>query len=198
MRTTGSNGEQTERALREAGIRLIAQHGFEGMNLRMLAKEIGIKAGSLYNYISNKQSFLYELLCSIMSDMIEGLDNVIDMDRDPADNLTALVDYHIRVHIDHRNEVFIGNMELRSLSEEQRREVIRLRSEYEKRVVRVIEKGMEQKQFHVKNARVAAFALIAMLTGVYNWFRPDGLYSLDEIVEMHVKMAKGLLAAEAP
>ena len=45
--------------MKRAATRLIAQHGFEGMNLRMLADEIGVKAGSFYNHIASKEELLY-------------------------------------------------------------------------------------------------------------------------------------------
>lgn len=196
MRTVGSSGPETERAIHRAAIDLIAGHGFEAMNLRMLAKEVGIKAGSLYNYIENKQALLFHLLESIMVDMLAGLDAAIDPEAPPLTNLGQLVDYHIRVHIDRKNEVFIGNMELRSLSEDQRRRVVSLRRDYEDRIVAIIARGRASGDFHVASDRVAAFALIAMMTGVYSWFRPGKQLSLDQLVEMHIDLARSLLGAK--
>ena len=49
-------------AIREAGVRLIYEHGYEGMNLRQLADAVGIQAGSLYNHIHTKQDLLFELV----------------------------------------------------------------------------------------------------------------------------------------
>ncbi|WP_369077078.1 TetR/AcrR family transcriptional regulator, partial [Cognatishimia coralii] len=49
-------------AIRKAGVKRIYKHGFEAMKLRSLAEDVGIQAGSLYNYIRNKEEFLFLLL----------------------------------------------------------------------------------------------------------------------------------------
>src|ERR1019366_5553005 len=55
MRKPGSKGAETLRNLRTAAIQLLSEHGYGAMNLRMLAKKVGIQASSLYNYIDSKQ-----------------------------------------------------------------------------------------------------------------------------------------------
>jgi len=44
MRKPGSNGAETLRNLRTAAIQLLAEHGYGAMNLRMLAKKVGVQA----------------------------------------------------------------------------------------------------------------------------------------------------------
>ena len=43
-RTTGSDGEKTEAAVREAAVSLIARFGYEAMSMRQLAAEVGVQA----------------------------------------------------------------------------------------------------------------------------------------------------------
>lgn len=193
MRTVGSSGPETERAIHRAAIELIARHGFEAMNLRMLANEVGIKAGSLYNYIDNKQALLFQLLEDIMLDVLAGLSEALEGKEDAKAQLEALLRFHITIHVERRNEVFIGLMELRSLSPEQRSRVVSLRRDYEERIIAVITKGVAEGVFHVDSARVAAFALIAMMTGVSSWYRPGKQLSLEELIGMHYRMALDLL-----
>ena len=49
-RTTGSDGEKTEAALREAALTLMARHGYEAVTMRQLAAGIGVQAAALYRY----------------------------------------------------------------------------------------------------------------------------------------------------
>ena len=62
----------------------MCQYGFERMNLRKLAKESGIQAGSLYNYFSSKDEFLYKVICDIMSDLLEDIDENLKGVNKPA------------------------------------------------------------------------------------------------------------------
>ena len=62
MRRAGFRRETTEKLIRRAAVSMIAQHGFKSASLRKVAEEVGIQAGSLYNYISSKDEFLFRLL----------------------------------------------------------------------------------------------------------------------------------------
>ena len=46
-RRVGADGSKTAEAIRAAGLRLIFEHGYEGMSLRDLAQVVGIQPGSL-------------------------------------------------------------------------------------------------------------------------------------------------------
>jgi len=195
LRTTGSKGETTERMLRKAGIRLIAKHGFEAMSLRALAKEVGLQAGSLYNYIDNKQDFLFSILASIIRDLVEELSVNLSRIEDPRERLRAFVDLHITFHTRRKEEVFIGNMELRSLTPENLREILRMRDAYEKVLEDIIRDGIEAGYFKSPDAGTAKLAILAMLTGVSTWYRPSGKHKIGTLIEHYVDFTFGLLHA---
>jgi AcrR family transcriptional regulator len=195
MRTVGSNGEVTENALREAGIKLISKHGYEAVTLRALATEVGIQAGSLYNYIQNKQEFLFRLLIGIMEELLAELDVRLAGLKDPRDRLQAFIALHIEFHTRRKNEVFIGNMELRSLLPKHRAKVVALRADYEQKLCQIIRDGRAQGLFKVSDEIVASYAIIAMLTGVCNWYRPNGRLNIEKLTEIHSELVFGSLGA---
>lgn len=184
-RTTGSNGIRTMEAIRRAGIKRIYEHGFEAMKLRDLAGDVGIQAGSLYNYIQQKEEFLFTLLLEIMSELHEALANELDGVKRPLDALNTFVSFHLRWHMARREEVFIGNMELRSLLGSHRKKIAGLRKKYEDRLRLILEQGNHDGTWAVRDPRVTSYAIIAMLTGVCTWYRPRGRLSPDEIVEIY-------------
>jgi AcrR family transcriptional regulator len=198
MRTAGSKGVLTSKAVREAGIQLLARHGYEAMNLRMLARSVGIQAGSLYNHIQSKQDFLFDLLRSIMVDVLAGLDERLDKADGPIAQLYALTAFHIEMHCARRDEVFIGNMELRSLTPEHRAIVVDLRSQYEKRIVQILRRGEQEGLFDVEDEKIAAFSLISMLTGVSNWYRPEGRRTIQQLIDIHFAMALKMFGVATP
>lgn len=195
MRTIGSKGETTERILKKAGVRLIAKHGFEAVSLRMLAKEVGIQAGSLYNYIENKQEFLFDLLTSIIRDLVEEMSDKLAGIDDPRDRLRAFVSEHITFHTRRKEEVFIGNMELRSLTPDHLRVVLEMRDAYEEVLEGIIHDGIEAGYFKSPDAGTARLAILAMLTGVSTWFRASGQHKIDTLIEHYVDFTFGLLHA---
>lgn len=196
-RIAGKDTVQTIADMKQAATRLIAKHGFEGMNLRMLADEIGVKAGSFYNHIDSKQSLLHVLLTDTMKELLDGLDQALSPASDPIDALKRFVAFHIEFHAVRRDQVFIGNAELRSLNAAQLAEVIGMRDTYEKRLRQILRQGEAAGQFKPGDVKVASYALIAMLTGVCNWYNPQGRKTVPQLVRQYTAMALGSVGANA-
>ena len=194
-RIAGKSTGKTVIDMKLAATRLIAEHGFEGMNLRMLADDIGVKAGSLYNYIDNKQSLLHELLSDTMKEIIHGLDTALAAAQDPHDALQRFVAFHIEFHAVRRDAVFIGNAELRSLSAAQRQDIVVLRDGYEARLRQILRDGVATGAFNPGDIRIASHALIAMLSGVCYWYQPGGRHSVAQLVRQYTRLVLGCVGA---
>lgn len=182
-------------AIRKAGLRLIFEHGYEALTLRQLAADVGLVSGSLYNHIKTKQDLLYTLIHNHMVDLLANLDKALAGAADPHAALTAFVAHHVTYHMEKRYEVFIANSELRSLEPANRATIVAMREQYEQRLIDTLEQGVAAGLFKSMDCRVGAFAIIAMLTGICNWYRPDGRLSPRELVELHTRLVlKGVAA----
>ncbi|MFT3820209.1 MAG: TetR/AcrR family transcriptional regulator [Rubrivivax sp.] len=195
-RIAGKSTEDTILDMKRAATRLIARHGFEGMNLRMLAGDIGVKAGSFYNHIESKEALLHGLLADTMQELMQGLDAALAGAADPADALRRFVGFHIGFHAARREEVFIGNAELRSLTPEHRADIVAQRDAYEQRLRAILAAGRRAGLFDPGDLRVASYALIAMLSGVCTWYRRDGRLGVPALVRQYTRMAFGLVGAD--
>jgi len=195
-RIAGKITEQTVLDMKRAATRLIALHGFEGMNLRMLAEEIGVKAGSFYNHIASKEALLHTLLADTMAELMAGLDAALQGAGDPADALRRFVAFHIEFHAERRDEVFIGNAELCSLSAEHRADIVALRDAYEHRLLAILRAGEAAGQFAAGDLRLTVRALIAMLSGICTWYSADGHLGLKALVRQYTRMAFGCVGAD--
>ena len=195
-RVTGSQGSTTAADVRRAGLELIYRHGYEAMTLRQLAAEVGLQAASLYNHISTKQDLLYTLIrdhmLALLSDLELALSRAGD---DTIDRLRAFVAHHLAYHMDKKREVFIANSELRALNADNRRMIVGLRRRYEERLIALLDVGVERGTVRTSDTTVAAYALLAMMTGACTWYKPDGRLSQAEVVKLHTDlMLHGCLA----
>ncbi|MDA4844720.1 TetR/AcrR family transcriptional regulator [Hoeflea poritis] len=190
-RKVGSIGAETADKVRLAALSLFARYGYAAVSMRQIGREIGLQAGAIYNHFPTKQ----HLLRGLMVEHMERLLNAWDAERDdslpPREALVAFVRFHIRYHVKCGDEVFISYMELRNLEEENFSEIEELRRRYEQSLGRILEAGAREKVFTVSDPRVATMAVIAMLTGVTSWYRPDGRLSLEKIEELYVGMISG-------
>jgi len=193
-RTQGSHSEITGPRVRDAALRLIAQHGYAAVSMRKIAAEVGVQAGALYNYTPDKQSLLFEIMQAHMQDLLTAraaLPDAADAER----ALEQFTRFHIRFHSRRPAEVFIAYMELRNLTPENFARIEEMRRTYEGQLEAILRRGVEEGVFRVTEPKVATMAVIAMLTGVNTWFREEGRLSLDAIEEIYWDMVRRSVTA---
>lgn len=192
-RPAGVNGADTMRAIRKAAIARIYRHGFEAMNLRDLAADVNLRLGSLYNHVPQKQEFLAGLLEDIMLELLQDFSQRMAPLRDPMERLLGFVRFHIEWHTARKEETFIGNMELRSLTPEQYRRVIGLRKDYEAQVRAILSDGQRRGLWKVDDVRITTLALLSLLTGISTWYRDDGRLRQERLIRIYQRLAQRLL-----
>lgn len=186
-RTTGSHAGITGPRIRAAALRLFAQRGYAAVSMRVIAAEVGVQAGALYNYTPDKQSLLFDLMRGHMEALLASMPTA---QGDPLAQLEQFVAFHIGFHADRPDEVFIAYMELRNLNPENFAQIEALRRQYEDRLEQILRDGAAVGAFHVTDSKIMTLAVIAMLTGVNTWFRTGGRLSLDEVVAQYWDMVR--------
>ena len=184
-RKMGSHGPATALLVREKAIALIAEHGYEAMSLRQLANECDMQSGSIYHYFSSKQDLLLSLMMENMDHLLNQWSVSKSTSANAIEQLKSFVSFHIRFHTKRKLEAFISDMELRSLEAEDKAKVITLRKQYEKELSIILQLGIEQGSFHIKDIQTVTFAILSMLTGVYMWYQEKGRLSESEVIEIY-------------
>ena len=188
-RTQGSHSDITGPRVRAAALSLFAQHGYAAVSMRQIAAKVGVQAGALYNYTPDKQSLLFDLMKRHMEDLLSARATQTTQ-ATPLMALELFTRFHIRFHSERPDAVFIAYMELRNLSDENFLEIERLRRVYETQLEDILRVGIAQGLFAVTEPKIAAMAVIAMLTGVNTWFRAEGRLSLPEVEEVYWEMVR--------
>ena len=187
-RTAGSHSDITGPRIEKAALRLIARHGFAAVSMRQIAKDVGVQAGALYDYIPDKQTLLARLMIGHMEDLLRASEALC------ASGPLARLEEFVRFHIDqnrHRaDEVFVAYMELRNLTDDNFTKVETLRRAYEAKLEAILKDGAAEGVFDVPDTAIATRALIAMLNGVNTWFREGGALSLDEVQALYWDMVR--------
>jgi AcrR family transcriptional regulator len=188
-RKQGSHADITGPRIRAAAVRLIAQHGCAAVSMRQIAGEVGVQVGALYNYTSDKQSLLCELMQTHMDDLLAHFDKV-DLSGAAPEQLEAFTRFHIQFNIPRKDEVFISYMELRNLTPENFIKIEAMRRTYEDRLEGILNQGKASGEFAFAESRITAMALISLLNGVINWYRPEGRFTIDEIAHLYWNLVR--------
>lgn len=192
-RPAGVVGADTLRAIRKAAVARIYEHGFEAMNLRELAADVNLRLGSLYNHVPQKQALLGSLLEGILQELLQDLALQMAGLSEPQERLLRFVRFHIEWHTARRQEVFIGNMELRSLTPEQYARVRDMRQQYEAYLRQILADGKKAGLWAPDDIRITTLALMGMLTGISTWYQEDGRLSQRRLVRLYQRMVLQLL-----
>ncbi len=193
-RKSGSHSQITGPRIRQAALRLFARHGYAAVSMRQIAQEVGVQAGALYLYTSDKQSLLFDLMHDHLTDLLAAWD-AQEKQADAVARLEQFTRFHILYHLDRPDEVFIAYMELRNLTPDNFASIERLRRRYEDALEEILRNGQAEGTLSVPDSRIATLALIAMLTGVNTWYRQGGRLSPDEVVQTYWEMVRNTVGA---
>ncbi len=195
-RTIGSDGEKTRTTIEATAKRLIARLGYEAMSMRLLADEVGVQSAAFYHYYPNKQELLFSLMRDHMERLLDAWDYESRKAHSPLERLSAFIRFHIHYHVERRDDVHIGNMELRSLGPENRATIVELRARYENGLREILDDGLDAREFVIDDIALTTRAIIAMTTGINLWFRADDRLTVAEIAEKYVQMGLRLVGAK--
>ncbi|MDP0928807.1 TetR/AcrR family transcriptional regulator [Paracoccus onubensis] len=193
-RTQGSRADITGPLIREQARRLFARQGYAAVSMRQIAAEVGVQAGALYAYTRDKQTLLFELLEEHMLELLAAWRD--DPGGMPLDRLEKFVRFHIDFSLDRSDAVFLSYMELRNLDPENHARIADLRGRYEDALEAILRDGVGAGVMKIDDSRLATMALIAMLTGVTNWYREGGRLDRERIGDIYWRLAQGAVRAE--
>jgi len=181
---TNDRSSPRERIL-DAAVELFHRDGYNATSLRQVAERVGLQVGSLYNHISSKEELLFDIMHGVLVELLD--DTMAEMSEagDAAiDRVLAFFATSIRFHALRRKETFIGNSELRGLSEEHRAEIVSLRDRYEGLLRKALEDGVRSGELAITDTALATRAGLALCTSVAVWYRPEGRLTLAEVQEL--------------
>jgi len=178
--------------IRALAAEMFFDRGYESTSIRDLAGALDIKAASLYYHFPDKEQILFEVVGSVLEQLLDGARELIERHDTPRFQLAASVVNHVVLHALRPKETTLGDSELRSLTGERRESNIRIRDTYEQLVVDVLERG----GFDVVDVKLTAYAIIAQASHVGTWYHQPGRLSLEQVTEVHVALALRMVGAE--
>ena len=185
--------ERREQILTIAG-HLFSQRGYHATSMRELAKHLNLQGGSLYAHITSKEELLLEVVRQAAERFLKVLEG---LKGDPVAKLKGLVRGHLEVIAQELPRATVFFHEWKHLSPPLLEEAKALRRRYEEGVQAVIREGMEQGVFRVENLRLATLFVLSALNWTYQWYRPEGPLTLEELSEAYATLILRALGVEA-
>ncbi|MEV5302664.1 MULTISPECIES: TetR/AcrR family transcriptional regulator [Amycolatopsis methanolica group] len=199
-----SKGRTTERRNREpeiiaAAIEVFHRKGYAAASLQDVADIVGVLKGSLYHYISSKEELLARICVEshrqssvIMQESLDAADN-------PLDQLRAFLHATAVWYLTNIERVSIYFNEGKRLTGARLEEVRAQGREFHTFIRSLIDKARTDEQVRSEiDPRIAAQLIVGALNSIPTWYRPDGLYSPEEVAGIYVDMVLAALCNPAP
>src|SRR3989442_9831233 len=117
----------------------------------------------------------------------------MSVNRPPDQAIASAFRRHVVFGHRRKGEVLVNIRERRSLPPEQLAQVNGLRREYRDTMARVIEDGCERGLFWVGDPKLAAMAIVDMINGLPQWFKPRDEEDVERMANLYARAALALL-----
>ena len=178
------NGDFARNRVFEVAAEVFHRKGYDNTSMSDVASAAGLTKAGLYHHISSKESLLYTVLDYgldlTQAYVLEPLKEISD----PLERLKTMIDLHLRLVLQERNLEVTGLLhECKTLSASDRNKINRRKKEYVRIATDII--GEVTKKYNLSNInpKLAAYALRGMLNWTYQWYKPSGSNTREEIVE---------------
>lgn len=157
-----------------AAVRLFRQRGYHDTSMQDLAEAVGVQRGSLYHYIEAKEDLLWEIMDRTMRRLLDAVEPVAASAARPSEKLRRAIEAHLAVAAEHRDELVVLHVELKSLSPSRRQRMLVLRDRYEGLFRRMVEEGVRAGEFRPADPKTVGLAVLGACNWFTTWFRPEG------------------------
>jgi AcrR family transcriptional regulator len=175
--------------IRAVATGLFFERGYHGTTMREIGKRAGMKAASLYNHYPGKQQLFHRIVADTTRALIDEARARIASCDDPEQRLRALIDCHVRYHVDHRLAARVSEDQLNALEPPNRSDVVALRDEYERLFKEILRDGQERAGWRVPDVAVVASGIATMCTQVAGWFREGDRLSAGDVARIYADFA---------
>lgn len=174
----------------DAAIQVFSQKGYAAASLQDVADAVGLLKGSLYHYISSKESLLYRIFQESHEEGSALMAAVDDLGLSPDAKLREFVRRLTLFYEQNRERASLYFGEWRHLTGEDLQTVMKQRREFELYVRQIIidahERGLTNPDLDVK---LATRYILTAVNGVILWYRPEGPLPAEDIAEQIAELA---------
>jgi AcrR family transcriptional regulator len=190
-RTTELLTRPREAELLRVATRLFRTRGFHATSMQDLAEALGMNRGSLYHYIESKDDLLWSIVSGALDRLCDRVEPILDADEAPAVRLRRAIAEHLAFAAEHGDELSLVQIELRSLSEDRRHQIVARRDAYEARWRAAIHEGVAAGALRSTDVRLTGIAILSACNWFTQWYREDGPLTVGEIASAFADLFVG-------
>jgi len=171
-----------------AAERMFSERGYQATSVRDIAEALDIKAGSLYAHIETKEDLLWAALDAAADRFFIAVQPIVESDLVPLEKLRRVITAHVRVITESAASAAIFSNEWRHLSEPRRSDFAARRDAYERVLRDLVHDAIRDGMLGDVDEKFATLLILSSMNWVYQWYRPDGPMTPEEIARKLTEM----------
>lgn len=171
----------------EKSIELFEKKGFTQTSIQDIVQELAVTKGTFYYYFSSKEQLLMDIHLEYINNLLDRQENII---ADPNSPSTEKIKGLIALLINDIKEkgasgrVFFR--EIRHLSDGNIQIIKEKRNQVRLNIEKVVSQGIKNGELRADlKPDIVTFAILSLTNYSYQWFKPDGAVSPEELVTIY-------------
>jgi AcrR family transcriptional regulator/transcriptional regulator with XRE-family HTH domain len=179
-----------------AALQCFTATGYHGASVRDIAKRAGLSVPGLYHYYPSKQAMLGAIFDLGMTELLARTRAARDEGEGPLERFCLVVEALTLFHAYRPALSFLGTSEMRALSQRDRRQHARVRTQQQEMVDEEVELGVESGVFRTTQPHEASRAVVTMCVAVANWYRLGGPHTPEDVARQYVGFSLGIVGGD--
>jgi len=187
----GASSRSKRQEILTTAIEHFGRNGYEYTKWADIAADVGLGSTALYHYFESKLHCLFEIHAEALEAELDRFERLTAERGDFGPALERLLNglFDLTEHDVLRNRLLVSEQVLvgvhrTSAREEEARQLARSRTrDLEFAWATFLTRGMEQGAIPEADPRLLTRAILGLYNSIWQWYRPDGLVSLDFVAE---------------
>ncbi len=170
--------------------RLFRTQGYNGTTLNQVAAELGVTRAALYHWLPSKQSVLCEIHEAVMDDLQASFERIVAQDGSELARIEQALHNHVVTVATNLDAITVFFQDEASLPPELARRIAAKKRHYDQVLEQLVSHA--QKNGTIRSdldAKIVVNSLMGMCNWLYQWYKPEGPASPDEVARHVVAIA---------
>jgi len=167
---------------------LFSERGYRAVTIDDIAANLGYTKSVVYYYFKSKNEILWQIISRIFDGYLQKILTIKELNLPPEQALAKMVKQHALSVMENPQWTSIFNKEEPELDPNQRRQVRRMKRDYDAVFESVYEEGVAKGLFRNIPPHVVVGGAIGMCNWLYVWYDPSGALSAEEIADHYASI----------
>jgi len=181
MKLSEKKLQKKKRDIILSAVKIVNKKGSQEATMEEIAAELLMTKGSLYYYFKNKEDLLFQCHEMVLGQAISELQHYVNEVISNEQKLRKMIANHIRYMIEEKETFNMIIKPDQTFSKDYLHPILRKRNEYAAWFDEVIQQGVEEGEFTIKEPKIARMILLGSMNWIQQWYKPDRDKSIEEL-----------------